>query len=65
MADILSVPTTITFLYLPDSTNIAAVCKVYINPEQAALISNPKAFFIPTRSEIIFEFAVGNFPEGS
>ena len=54
---ILSTPTTITFLYLPVSTNAAPVFNANRNPLQAAPKSNPKAFFAPSLSPMILAVA--------
>ena len=45
--DILSPPTTMTFLFRPVSIYWAAVTRAKINPLQAARISKPKAFLSP------------------
>src|SRR5688572_22156642 len=57
MADILSPPITITFLYLPDSTNLEPVSRPNKKPEQAAARSNPQAFLAPTLSQTILAVA--------
>src|SRR5512135_1351695 len=41
---ILSVPTTRTLAWAPDSTSLAPVVRANRNPEQAAERSNPQAF---------------------
>ncbi len=63
MADILSAPTTTTFLYCPVSINLEAVPRANRNPEQAAFISKLQAFLMPTLSQTIFEEA-GNSMSG-
>ena len=45
---ILSAPTTTTLRYRPLSIRVAPVVSAYRNPEQAARISNPHAFFAPS-----------------
>ena len=57
MADILSPPITITFLYIPDSMNLEPVSKPNKNPEQAAAKSNPQAFLAPILSQTILAVA--------
>ena len=52
MADILSAPTTITFLYLPDSINTVPVAKAFKKPEQAAAKSNEAVSRMPTALQI-------------
>ena len=54
---ILSTPTTMTFLYLPASIKLAPVVKANRKPLHAAPRSNPKAFFAPILSPIIFAVA--------
>ena len=53
--DILSPPTTITFLCFPVSINCAPVASAKIKPEQPPARSNPQAFLAPTLSQITFE----------
>src|SRR5258708_29919127 len=53
MLPILSAPMTTTFLKRPLSIYIAPLVTAYRKPEQAALISNPQAFFAPTLSQTI------------
>ena len=57
MLDILSAPTTTTFLHFPVSMNCEPVATAKRNPEQAAPKSYPHAFFAPILSQIILAVA--------